>query len=462
MLGEMRSQAARAALARARYPTFRNPENAISAFAYLVDWTRNQALSLESPTALSSYTEPNTVRARNIIDNALQSTCQQLKLPQAKELLEAFHIPVTPSLSAGSPTEAVAVANRLGYPVAMKEATGGAMRLALRSAAEVALSFREICSQPGATVHIEHFIDRPHGRGLRISIRRDILFGPVISLSETGIAPEIYQARSIALPPLNPRLVSDLMDVSHIARLLGPLQHMPAAAQPPLRTILLRVSEMASELPWLRSLDMTLEVDERDAVAIDVTIELQEIVSGGKRYDHMAIYPYPSQLVTQFALKDKRTCTIRPIRPGDAAHFQEFVRALKARSRYSRFFSSLNELSPRSLARYTQIDYGRELTLIATIDSEDKPELLGEANYSCLPGGKICEFAIVIADDLGGLGLGSGLMRCLMAAAREQEIQVMRGEVLANNEAMLALMEALDFDVRFTDDEGIVEVTRQL
>lgn len=462
LLGEVRSRAARSAFAQARFPTFRTPENAVSAFAFMMNWVRNQMLMLETPAALSSYIAPNAAQAQGVIEAHLQGSGGSLSLPDAKAVLAAFRIPVTPSESVRTPTEAVAAANRLGYPVAIKTGGNGRMRLALRSPAEVALAFRELQPDAGASVYLEPHIDKPQGRWLRISIRTDKVFGPVITLSEAGIAPEIYDARSLALPPLNPRLVRDMLGVPHVARLLGPIRHKPAVALPPLEAILLRVSEMASELPWLHVLDITLEADERGAVAVDANAEVSRLAEGGNRYDRMAIYPYPSHLVGEWALKDGSTCAIRPIRPDDAVLFQEFVRGLTAQSRHLRFFSSMRELPQSSLARFVQLDFGRELTLIATAPRDGRQSLLGEANYSCLPGGRICEFAVVIADDMAGQGLASRLMRCLIAAAGAQGIAVMRGQVLADNEAMLTLMERLGFVVRLTDEADIVEVSLHL
>lgn len=210
------------------------------------------------------------------------------------------------------------------------------------------------------------------------------------------------------------------------------------------------------------TLDITLEADERGAVAVDASAEVRQLAEGADRYGHMAIYPYPSQLVGEWTLKDGNTCTIRPIRPDDAILFQDFVRGLTAQTRHFRFFSSMRELPQSSLARFVQLDFGRELALIASAPCAGEQRLVGEANYSCLPGGKSCEFALVIADSMNGRGLGSRLMRCLIAAARAQGIAVMRGQVLADNEAMLNLMEALDFVVKLTDEEHIVEVSLQI
>jgi len=239
-LGEQQARGARAAFAKARFPTFRTPENAVSAFAFMVNWVLNQALLLETPAALSSYIPPDVAAARGIIENALAENRTTLNLPEAKAILSTFHIPVSQTLLATTPTEAVSVANHLGYPLAMKALapTGsgkgtGAVRLQLRSAPEVALAFRELAIVNGGnsgSVLLEPQVFKPEGRWLAIGIRQDRLFGPVISLSESGIAPVIYDARAVALPPLNGRLIDALLNTPYVARLLGPLPGKPAVA----------------------------------------------------------------------------------------------------------------------------------------------------------------------------------------------------------------------------------------
>jgi acetyltransferase len=472
-MGEAAAREGRAAFAKARIPTFRTPENAVVAFAFMVNWVRNQKLLQETPPALTSYQEPDTQRAQTIVAQALAENRQILSLPEAKLVLAAFHIPVSPTTAARSASEAAVIANQIGYPVAMKlAAQGGGQkslaageRLYPTSAGEVESAFLSLTKNVSSKeVYLEPYINKPTGRELRISIRPDRVFGPVLALSEGGAAPDIYDARSVALPPLNSRLVSEMIGVPHVARLLGPLRQMPAVAEEPLREILLRISEVASELPWLRALDISsLLADENGAVVTDVRIDIRPLPANSERYGHMAIYPYPAQFAGEWTLNNGALCTIRPIRPEDANGFQEFVRGLSHRSKYFRYFSSVSELTQNLLARYTQIDYGRELTLVATIRRDGRRHILGEANYAALPDGKICEFAIVIADESAGLGLGSRLMRCLMDAARQQGYTEIRGQVLPDNEAMLALMESLDFIVRLTDDaEGTVEVSRSL
>ncbi len=472
-MGESEAREGRATFARAGIPTFRTPENAVVAFAFMVNWVRNQKLLKETPPALTSYQEPDTERAQAVIARALGENRQILSLPEAKAVLAAFHIPVSPTTVARDEGEAIAIANQLGYPVAMKPATqrrgqpllGAGERLFPKSAEEVAAAFHNLINTGDSReVYLEPYIDKPSGRALRISIRPDRVFGPVLALSEGGIAPDIYDARSIALPPLNPRLVGEMIGVPHVARLLGPLRQMPAVAKEPLRDILLRVSEIASELPWVRALDISsLLADENGAVVTSVRIDIRPLPANSTRYGHMAIYPYPAQFAGEWTLKNGTGCTIRPIRPEDATALQEFVRGLSHRSKYFRYFSSVSELTQNLLARYTQIDYSRELTLVATMRRDGRTWMLGEANYAALPDGKTCEFAIIVANEAAGQGLGSRLMRCLMEAARQQGYTEIRGQVLPDNESMLTLMEALDFIVRLTDDaEGTLEVSRRL
>lgn len=473
-MGEAEAREGRATFAKARIPTFRTPENAVVAFAFMVNWVRNQKLLQETPSALTSYQEPDTRSAQAIVTGALAENRQILSLPEAKALLAAFHIPVSSTRVASSKAEAVRHAKQLGYPVVMKSPKlgGGAKSLATgerlhpASAREVEAAFDSL-TKSGAEkeVYLEPRVDKPTGRELRVSIRPDRVFGPILAISEGGIAPEIHDARSIALPPLNLRLVGEMIGMPQVAGLLGPLRQLPAVALEPLRDILLRISEIATELPWVRALEInSLLADENGAVVTDdVRIDIRPLPAHGDRYGHMAIYPYPAQFAGEWTLKNGSTCTIRPIRPEDANALQEFVRGLSRRSKYYRFFSAVSELTQDLLVRYTQIDYSRELTLVATAQRDGRTRMLGEANYSALPNDKICEFAVIVADDTAGQGLGSRLMRCLLDAAREQGYAEIRGQVLADNEPMLALMESLDFVVRLTDDpDGAVEVSRSL
>jgi len=184
---------------------------------------------------------------------------------------------------------------------------------------------------------------------------------------------------------------------------------------------------------------------------------------GADRYAHMAIYPYPTQLVSQWQLADGTDITIRPIRPEDAELVQRFVHDLSEESKYFRFMNSIQELTENMLVRFTQIDYSREMALIAVAVEHEKEIELGVARYAINPDGDTCEFALVIADNMQGKGLGQKLMVALMEAARANGLSVIEGEVLSNNHKMLKLMSRLGFASKVSeDDQGIMKVSKPL
>jgi acetyltransferase len=259
-------------------------------------------------------------------------------------------------------------------------------------------------------------------------------------------------------------LVKDLIQGTHVAKMLGAFRHMPPADIAALESVLLRVSEMVCELPMLMEMDINpLILDEHGALAADARVVVALRQPSADRYAHMAIYPYPSHLISTWQLADGSNITIRPIRPEDAEIEQTFVRALSGESRYFRFMNSVQELSQSMLVRFTQIDYSREMALIAVTIVHQKEIELGVARFAINPDGESCEFALVIADNMQGKGLGQKLMVALMDAARDKGLKIITGEVLKNNTNMLKLMDRMGFSMEdSTDDNSIKCVSKML
>lgn len=239
---------------------------------------------------------------------------------------------------------------------------------------------------------------------------------------------------------------------------------MAPANMEALEDVLLRVSEMVCELPLLKEMDINpLILDEHGVLAADARVVVEYRQPGADRYAHMSIYPYPAQLVSQWQLADGTDITIRPIRPEDAELVQAFVRGLSEESKYFRFMSSMHELTETMLVRFTQIDYSREMALIAVTLVQGREVELGVARYAINPDGDSCEFALVVADSFQGKGLGQKLMSMLMEAARSKGLNIIEGEVLSNNHNMLKLMMRLGFAVKTSDDDqGVMKVSRAL
>lgn len=116
------------------------------------------------------------------------------------------------------------------------------------------------------------------------------------------------------------------------------------------------------------------------------------------------------------------------------------------------------------LVRFTQIDYAREMALVATVAADgDRERQVGVARYVLNPDGRTCEFAIVVSDEVQGRGIGTQLMQALIKAAREHCVEVMQGLVLADNAPMLQLMREFGFSVAASlEDASLVMVERRL
>jgi len=181
------------------------------------------------------------------------------------------------------------------------------------------------------------------------------------------------------------------------------------------------------------------------------------------KYAHMAILPYPGQYSIRWQLADGIDILIRPIRPEDASIETEFIAKLSERSRYFRFMSSMRQLTPEMLVRFTQIDYDREMALIAVLQDNERETEIGVARYISNPDGYSCEFAIVIADDWTKKGIGTKLLRQLMQIAKSRGLHRMEGEVLTDNHTMLHMAKNLGFNLSaFESDNSLTKVTKRL
>jgi acetyltransferase len=325
-------------------------------------------------------------------------------------------------------------------------------------------------------VTIQKMARHKRGREIYIGLVTDEPFGPVIAFGAGGTMIELIDDRAMELPPLNQFLARRLIDRSRVAETLAQWRGASAVDMDALEHVLLRVSEMVCELPQLREMDINpLIIDESGAVAVDARIMVEaspQANSGGGRYNHLAILPYPAQYEQNWPLRGGGEYTIRPIHPDDAQMLQQLVRSLSMQSRYFRFVSSMVELPPALLSRFTLIDYDREMALVAvykerTVGKDGEVQvterIVGVSRYITNPDRASCEFSLVVADDFGGRGIGSRLMRCIMEVAREKGLKEIDGLVLVNNPGMLNLMRGLGFEVKpFAEDEDFKLVSYQL
>jgi acetyltransferase len=479
-MGDRSVQRARKLLADARIPTFRTPEPAVEAFANIATYYQNQRLLMQVPGPLAHSDAPDMEGAREVAASAMAQNRALLNEVESKAMLACFRIAVAQTVLARSPTEAIMVAEQIGFPVAMKvsspevshkRAVGG-VRLNVSSAREVRSSYEEIRAAvaghlPAAPIDgvtLQPMVTGAGTREVMLGLFTDEAFGPVITFSAGGSDVELIADRAVALPPLNEFLAETLIEKTRIGRLLK--AELTPAGFDALVGLLLRVSEMACELPWLRAMDVNpVIVGAAGSVAVDARIEIAPTPEASRydRYAHMAIHPYPSHLTRQHVLPDGIAVTLRAIRPEDAAMERAFVRNLSEESKYFRFISALRELSERMLVRFTQIDYDREMALIAVVEENGADLEIGVARYAINPDHESCEFALVVADRWHGRGIATMLMNALMEAARDKGLVLMEGVVLHNNDKMLRLMRRLGFEIRpEAEDPSLRQVVKRL
>jgi acetyltransferase len=474
-MGEEQVLEARKLFAKSRVPYFLTPEASVNAFSYLARYQRNQHLLRQVPSPLVDTSEPDVEGARLVIEGVLADGRKVLSTAESKALLNAFRIPTMPSVEVHSANEALVAAQSLGYPVAMKihspdithKSDAGGVRLNIDNAQSVRTAYLELITsvqkaRPKARIQgvtIEKMLRKRNGREVIVGLLKDEVFGPTVSFGAGGTAVEVLRDRAVALPPLNEFIARDLIKRTRVAKMLDAFRNMPPVDVPAIETVLLRISAMACELPYVREIDINpLIVDEEGAVAVDARVVVDYYPLTSDRYAHMAIHPYPSHLTSGFQLPNGRDIVIRPIRPEDAEIEETFVRNLSAESKYFRFMQSLQELTPEMLVRFTQIDYDREMAFIATTEVSGKEAEIAVGRYVTNPDGKSCEFAIVVGDDWRRMGIGTRIMMALVEVAKLKGLVTMEGEIITENSKMLSLARKLGFAIRPMDDDPTVQL----
>jgi acetyltransferase len=488
-MGDASVGPAREALSAANIPNFRTPEAAVGAFGNIASFYENQQMLQQTPPPLSALAQPDVEGARLLIEGVLAERRKVLTEMESKALLSAFHIPVTQTLLARTATEAMMIATQLGYPVALKidspdishKSDVNGVALGLMNAVAVRDTFNDMVQgvkrlRPDARINgitVQRMAQTKRGRELCIGLVTDDPFGPVITFGAGGTMIELINDRAMELPPLNQFLAHRLIDRARVAETLGEWRGASAVNVQALEQVLLRVSEMVCELPQLREMDINpIIVDENGAVAVDARIVIDQAPGSARDYSHLAILPYPAHHEQVWPLRGGGQYTIRPIRPDDAQMLQALVKSLSPESRYFRFVSSLTELPPGMLSRFTLIDYDREMALVAVHQTREAgadgefvttERIVGVSRYVTNVDATSCEFALVVADDFGGKGLGSRLMLSIMEVAREKGLTEIEGLVLVNNPGMLRLMKSLGYTIKsFTEDPDFRLVTHPL
>ncbi len=445
-----------------------SPEKAIAIFGGIVNYERNRALLLQMPPSVAEDFSADVARAREVVAAAIELGADTLPAHLARSLLEAYGIDAAEYPLAGSVDAAILAADEIGYPVDLGLALSsngefGAMATGLRSPSDIRVAVRNLRGsareqRPGQRIsgyRLRPGAARGGSVALRVGVADDPIFGPVIFLgpaSAGGRADDLV----VALPPLNRALAQDLVARSRFAAEASDAQHVA------LEAVLVRLSQLLTDLDQVTGLELDpLQVD---AAGVRVFAARIRVEKRGRRLGlrRFAIRPYPRELEQALEWQGRRLL-IRPIRPEDETTLADLIASLDAEDARMRFFGTMHKLPRSQLARFTQIDYDREMALVAIErDGDGIERSLGEVRVVADPDNAVADFAIVVRSDMKGKGLGRLLLQSIVDYCRSRGTGKLCGETLGANLRMQHLARELGFSLKTGSDMGTVALCLQL
>jgi acetyltransferase len=468
---------ARRAWAAGGLPGYDTPEEAVQAFLQMVHYRRNQRLLMEVPPATSPVPPAARDTARAIVDAALRAQRAVLGEPEAKAMLAAYGIPVVLTRQVGNVEDAVKTAAEIGFPVALKilspdvthktDVGGVALDLASPAAVEAAaLAMRERLAALKPTARLSGYTvqamaRRPESVELSVGASTDPVFGPVIQFGLGGTAAAVLGDTAFGLPPLNMVLARDLVQRTRAGQMLAGYRGHPAANVEAVCDVLIRIAHLVTDLAEVVEIEINpLLADSAGVIALDARARL--VPATQRALDRLAIRPYPDELEETIEWQG-RPLLLRPIRPEDAPAHTRFFAALTPEDVRLRMFVRMRELQPAQLARFTQIDYDREMAFIATRPGPDgQDETLGVARAVADPDNVQAEFAVTVRSDLKGKGLGRLLMQKLIRYCRARGTAELVGDALDENKGILGMTGKLGFKHHRDLGEGTVRMVLPL
>ncbi|BBM66711.1 acetyltransferase [Vibrio alfacsensis] len=467
--GEQTSRDARLAFTLSGIPTYRTPESAAVAYMHLVEYRRNQKQLMQTPTTAEPLHTTSVDSAKNWIkEQLLDKKTVSLDTHQNSPLFEQFGFNILPTWIASEVSEVVHMAENIGYPVAVKlrspdiphKSDVHGVALNLRNSQEVSSAAQAILdtaklSYPQANLQgllVQGMAKLGSAEELRVSIKVDKVFGPVILIGQGGSDWNIMQDAVAALPPLNMALARYLIVIALKSGKIRLQRNKETFNIDEFSKFLVRISQMAVELPEIQRLDIhPVLVSGSDLSIVDADITLSEY--DGDAQQRLAIRPFPAEFVETVTLRDGQPILLRPILPEDEPIHAQFINSVSKEDLYNRFFSDVGEFNHEALANLTQIDYDREMAFVAVAFDDNGPSIIGVSRALITPDNSDAEFAILVRSDLKGKGLGKVLMQKIISYCKIKGTAQMSGMTMPTNRGMLSLAQSLGFelDVQFSD-----------
>src|SRR5512136_424284 len=475
MIGEATVNHARDILNSNNIPTYASPDEAVESYMYLYHYERHLAQLYDTPVELNIQTPAHTDIIKRILSVATEEKRTMLNESEAKTFLELYGIKTTTPIIAETEEKAVKAAEKLGFPIVMKilspqishKSDVGGVVLDLRCGDDVKTTFREMTKRakekvPDATilgVTIQKQV-KNYGYELILGSKKDPVFGSVILFGLGGIYTELFKDRAIGFPPLNQSLAQRVIEKTKASELLKGFRNIPAVDMKIVEETMIKFSQMLIDHPEIKEVDINPLIPQGDdLVAVDARIILDP--HPGK-HPHLIITPYPTKYMKPITLKDGQKVLLRPIKPEDENMWLEMFKTFSEETVRFRFFRIIKDTPHEVRTRYVNIDYDREIGIVAEINDHGKKQLLGVARLIQDPiRPDEAEFAVVVSDECQRQGLGSEFLDFLIEFAEDKKLSKINGVVLKDNYPMIALCREKGF--RFSEgDPGEYKVEYDL
>jgi len=450
-------------------PTYSTPEQAIKTYMYMHQYNRNLELLYQTPEELPVDSSPPKRPINVVIKEAAKENREKLTETEAKKLLEAYHIPAVRTLIAETEDEAVSAASQLGYPVVLKILSPQIVHksdiegvvLGINSRAELQEAFRKVMQRakekmPEAEIQgvtVQPMI-KTKGYEIILGAKTDPLFGPVILFGMGGVGVEIFKDVAVGLPPLNQTLARRIIEETKVYQLLKGYRNVPPANLKLLEEIMVRFSQMLVDFPQIKEVDINpLFINEKEALALDarVVIDKERVFAKFEPHEHLVISPYPKKYETLWRMRDGRAVLLRPIKPEDEPLWLEMFKNFSEESVRYRFFNIIKDTPHEVRVRYCNIDYDREIGIVAEL-TEERRQILGVVRLIIEPDGKNGEIAFIVADPWQGLGLGTKMVDHMIEICRDKGLETVYAFMLPDNYRAIRLLKKMGFTIEYAKD----------
>ncbi|OGG04935.1 acetyl CoA synthetase subunit alpha [Candidatus Gottesmanbacteria bacterium RBG_16_52_11] len=459
-------------------PAYEKPEDAVRAFMHMYEYERNLELLYETPGTVPHAFTPATQDNRILITDAVNNGRHVLTEPQAKKLLANYEIPVPKGELVNSAEAAGNAAKRIGFPVVAKIVSPdiihkfdvGGVVVGITTAGDAAGAYTAIINTvrskvPHATidgVYVEQMISKQYE--LLIGCKKDPIFGPAIVFGMGGIAVEVFKDTNVGLPPLNMALAQRLIEGTTIYRLLKGYRGVAGVNVEAIQYLLYKFAYLVMDFPEIRELDINpFVIDHQGEIVLDAKVILDDTVinKSVKPYSHMVISPYPREYESTVQIASGKTVLLRPIRPEDEPLEREMFTTFSRETQRYRFFAPVKEITHEMLIRYTQIDYDREIAIIAELSEDGRKKMVGVARLVADPYNENAEYAVVLGDPWQKQGLGSMMTDYMIDIAKRRGIKKIIAFTLLDNEVMVKIFTKRNFTLKNEEDMYRAELNLQ-